>query len=89
MGEILKQEQTVDEPDNRGESEEYMNPRLRISLRHVDFVSPLGAFRAQHDRTDLQLAPNTSEVWADWRKDLERRISRTAVQADAILAEIN
>lgn len=87
MGEILKQIEADDRPEHHHGVEETINPRLRITLRHIDFVSPLGAFRAQQGKNDLELAPNSSEVWADWRRDLNRRISRTALRAEALLAE--
>lgn len=87
MGEILKQIEADDRPGRHHDVEETVNPRLRIKLRQVDFVSPLGVFRAQQGRSDLELAPNSSEVWADWRRDLGRRISRTALRAEELLTE--
>lgn len=87
MGEILKQIEADDRPAHDYDIEENPPRRLRITLRHVDFVSPLGALRAQQGKGDLELAPNSSEVWADWRQDLDRRISRTALRAEALLAE--
>jgi len=88
MGEILKQGQSGDRPERGRRDEEQVSPRLRIKLRQVDFVSPLGAFRARESRpAELELAPGSSEVWVDWRKDLGRRITRTAVRAEELMSE--
>ncbi|HEY5695223.1 MAG TPA: hypothetical protein VIQ80_00085 [Candidatus Saccharimonadales bacterium] len=87
MGEIPKRTQIDDRPEYTDESSDPADRRLKFSLRHVDFVSPLGAFRAQRNQPGLELAPNNSEAWQDWRVDLGRRIARTARQADELLAE--
>jgi hypothetical protein len=86
MGEILKQGQSEDRPETDTGVEEDLIPRLRFRFSHVDFVSPLGAFRATESKPSrLDLAPNSSEVWQDWRSDLGRRIAYTAVRADELL----
>jgi hypothetical protein len=88
MGEILKQGQSNDRPETGTRAEEDLVPRLRFRFSHVDFVSPLGAFRATESKpSKLDLAPNSSEVWQDWRDDLGRRIAHTAVRADELLAD--
>lgn len=89
MGEILKKEQAGDRPEGRSsEYEDDINPRLRIRLSQVDFVSPLGAFRASEGSPELRLAPNSAlEIWRDWRKDLDRRLAQTALQTERLLAE--
>lgn len=90
MSEILKQNQPNDSPEN-GESFDEGEPRrLRVRLSHLDFVSPAGALRARPDQPgQLELAPSDSEVWQDWRDDLDRRIARTAVRADELIASMS
>lgn len=90
MGEILKKEQVADRPEGRSrEDEDGINPRLRVRLSQVDFVSPLGAFRASEGNPELRLAPNNAvEIWRDWREDLDRRLAQTAFQTERLLAEV-
>jgi len=89
MGEILKKEQANDRPEGHKRDEDHVDPRLRLRLNQVDFVSPLGAFRASQGSTELTLAPNTNvEIWKDWREDLDRRLARTALQTNQLLAEL-
>lgn len=90
MSETLKQNQPDDSPEN-GESFDDMVPRrLRVRLSYIDFVSPAGALRARPDQPgQLELAPASSEVWEEWREDLDRRIARTAARADELIASMN
>lgn len=88
MGEILKKIQSSGEPELGHDLADEVDPRLRIHLSHVDFVSTRGVFRAYEDAPgQLEIAPNNSEVWGDYNRELGRRATQTLIRTNRMLDE--